>query len=92
MSGGGSITLTGAGEAGTAVHVVTFDSYDAEAAQWFGRVTGTYTGKNGVTAPVDDAALIYYDFDLGQWVLVAGWATQIPARACASPSQSATPL
>ena len=82
------ITLNGAGEAGSAELVVTFDQYDSDAAQWFGRVTGTYTGTNGVTVPVDDAALIYYDFDLGRWVLVASWAGQIPASACAAPSMS----
>jgi hypothetical protein len=82
------ITLHGEGEAGTAELVVTFDQYDAEAAQWFGRVTGTHTGTNGVTVPVDDAALIYYDFDLGRWVLVASVAAQIQASACAAPSPS----
>lgn len=80
------ITLHGAGEAGTAELVVTFDQYDTEAAQWFGRVTGTHTGTNGVTVTIDDAALIYYDFDLGRWVLVASLAAQIQASACAAPS------
>jgi hypothetical protein len=82
------ITLTGEGAAGSAVHTVTFDHYEPESSQWFGRVTGTYTGPNGLTTPVDEGALIYYAFDLGQWVLVAGWAAQIPARACVLSSPS----
>ena len=76
------ITLHGEGGSGSADIVVTFDTYDAEAFQWSGHVTGTQTGTNGVTVPVDDVALIYYDMD-GHWVLVAGPAGQIPAHGCA---------
>jgi hypothetical protein len=79
------ITLHGEGEAGSADLVVTFDTYEQESFQWFGRVTGSTTAPNGYTAPVDDGALIYYDMD-GHWILVAGPAGQIPARACVSPS------
>ena len=80
------ITLQGTGGAGSAELVVAFDTYDSEAAQWFGRVTGTTTGTNGYTAAVDEGAIIYHDFDLGRWVLVASVAGQIPAMACASAS------
>jgi hypothetical protein len=65
-----------------------FDTYDPETSQWSGRVTGTVTGTNGVTSQIDTVALIYYDFGLGRWILVAGNAGQIPARACAAPSPS----
>jgi hypothetical protein len=76
------ITLHGEGEAGSADLVVTFDTYDGEAFQWFGQVTGTQTWPTGVTEPVGGAALIYYDMD-GGWILVAGPAGQIPAHGCA---------
>jgi hypothetical protein len=79
------IRLQGVGAAGSADIVVTFDTYDAEAFQWFGRVTGTQTGANGYTSPVDEGALIYYDMD-GHWILVAGPAGQIPAHGCAPAS------
>ena len=85
------ITLHGEGGAGTADLVVTFATYDEEAAQWTGTVVGSFTGTNGVTVPVEEQpALIYYDFDLGHWMLVASWAAQIPASACApgSPAPS----
>jgi hypothetical protein len=86
------ITLHGEGAAGSADLVVTFDTYDQEAFQWFGRVTGSQTGTNGYTSPVDEGALIYYDMD-GHWILVAGPAGQIPAHGCApmSPEPSAGP-
>lgn len=84
------ITLHGEGAAGSADIVVSFDTYDQEAFQWFGRVTGSQTGANGYTSAVDEGALIYYDMD-GSWMLVAGPAGQIPARGCApmSPAPSA---
>jgi hypothetical protein len=85
------IALHGVGGAGTADLVVTFATYDEEAAQWAGTVVGSFTGTNGVTVPVEEQpALIYYDFDLGRWMLVASWAAQIPASACApgSPAPS----
>jgi hypothetical protein len=86
------ITLHGEGAAGSADIVVTFDTYDQEAFQWFGRVTGSQTGANGYTSSVDEGALIYYDMD-GHWILVAGPAGQIPAHGCApmSPDPSAAP-
>lgn len=77
------IALHGEGQAGSAELVVTFDQYETESSQWFGRVTGSYTAPNGNTTPVDDAALIYYAFDLGRWVLVASHAAQVVASACA---------
>jgi hypothetical protein len=80
--GQSAIALHGEGGSGSADIVVTFDTYDADAFQWVGHVTGSQTGTNGVTVPVDDVALIYYDMD-GRWVLVAGPAGQIPAYACA---------
>lgn len=85
-----AISLHGEGGAGSADLVVTFDTYDQEAFQWFGRVTGSQTGTNGYTSPVDEGALIYYDMD-GHWMLVAGPAGQIPAHGCApmSPDPSA---
>lgn len=86
------ITLHGEGGGWTIDLVVTFDTYDAEAFQWFGRVTGASTAPNGVTVPIDEAALVYYDMD-GRWMLVASWAAQIPGRGCApmSPPPSAAP-
>ncbi len=86
------ITLHGEGAAGYADLVVTFDTYEEESFQWFGSVTGSQTGANGYTSPVDDPALIYYDMD-GHWILVAGPAGQIPAHGCASmsPEPSAAP-
>ncbi len=84
-----AISLHGEGGAGSTDLVVTFSTYDAEAAQWSGSVVGSFTGTNGVTVPVDtQPALIYYDFDLGRWMLVASWAAQIPASACATGSPS----
>ena len=70
--------------------VVTFDTYDQEAFQWFGNVTGTSHAPNGNVTPIDEGALIYYDMD-GHWILVASWAAQIPAHGCApmSPEPSA---
>jgi hypothetical protein len=84
------ITLHGQGAAGSAELVVTFSEYIDGDAQWFGRVTGTLTGPNGFTSPVDEGALIYYDFGTGHWILVASSAAQIPAKACddASPAPS----
>ena len=83
------ITLHGEGGAGSADIVVTFDTYEEESFQWFGRVTGSTTAPNGYTGPVDDPALIYYDME-GRWILVAGPAGQIPAHGCApmSPAPS----
>ena len=86
------IALHGQGGGWTFDLVVTFDTYDAEAFQWFGRVTGTSVAPNGNSGAIDDPALIYYDMD-GHWILVAGPAGQIPAHGCApmSPSPSAAP-
>ena len=87
-----AITLYGEGDAGTARLEVTFSDYDAEAAQWFGRVTGTFTAANGTVEQVDDAALVYYAFDTGRWMLVARHAEQILATGCSSiPSPEASP-
>lgn len=86
------ITLHGEGGGWTIDLVVAFDTYDQEAFQWFGRVTGSSTAPNGFTATIDEPALVYYDMD-GRWMLVASWAAQIPAHGCApmSPAPSAGP-
>ena len=68
--------------------MVTFDEYESESSQWFGRVTGWHTAPNGNTVVIDDGALIYYDFGEGRWILVAHLAAQIQASACAAPSPS----
>jgi hypothetical protein len=80
------IALHGEGGGWTIDLVTTFDTYDPEAFQWFGRVTGSSTAPNGVTNPIDEPALVYYDMGGGRWVLVASFAAQIPAHGCADPS------
>jgi hypothetical protein len=75
------IALHGEGGGWTFDLVVTFDTYDDEAFQWFGRVTGSSTAPNGYTAAIDEPALVYYDMD-GRWMLVASWAAQVPAHGC----------
>jgi hypothetical protein len=86
------ITLRGEGGGWAFDLVVTFDTYDQEAFQWFGTVTGTSNAPNGTVTPIDEGALIYYDMD-GHWILVASWAAQIPAHGCApmSPDSSGAP-
>jgi len=79
------INLHGAGADQSADLVASFDEYDAEAFQWFGHVTGSYTGIYGVTSPVDEPALVYYDLGGGGWILVASWAAQLGGEGCAMP-------
>jgi hypothetical protein len=79
------ITLHGEGGGWTFDLVVTFDTYDQEAFQWFGRVTGSSIAPNGITAAIDEPALVYYDME-GGWMLVASWAAQVRAHGCALPS------
>ena len=90
--GTGPIALHGEGSAGSTDLVVVLTEYESDASQWHGTVTGTFTGPNGVTVAIGpEGALIYYDFDLGQWTLVASWAGQIKADGCAMPSPSPAP-
>lgn len=79
------ISLHGAGADQSADLVASFDEYDAEAFQWFGHVTGSYTGPYGVTVPVDEPAMVYYDLGGGGWILVASWAAQLGGEGCAMP-------
>jgi len=80
------VTLHGEGGGWTIDLVTTFDTYDQESFQWFGRVAGSSTAPNGFTSPIDEPALVSYDMDGGRWVLVASYAAQIPAHGCADPS------
>ena len=79
------ITLRGEGGGWAFDLVVTFDTYDPEAFQWFGTVTGTSHAPNGTVTEIDEGAIVYYDME-GSWILVASWAAQIPAHGCAPAS------